>query len=184
LAADKRVENRMLAAATLTLIGEFDDVVEQLAAESPGRKLEPRQWSYLQDATVPLALARGGNAASRLYASFVSRGPHGKADALWAMARGFTDEDLAAGADRAIVEALDDPSLMVRRYAIKSLADITQPSAVDRARYRPDGLPDMRREGVLWWRGQLEKGLIRRSATAAGDADRPGSNAAAVPAEE
>ena len=184
LAADKRVENRMLAAATLTLIGEFDDVVEQLAAESPGRKLEPRQWSYLQDATVPLALARGGNAASRLYASFVSRGPHGKADALWAMARGFTDEDLAAGADRAIVEALDDPSLMVRRYAIKSLVDITQPSAVDRARYRPDGLPDMRREGVLWWRGQLEKGLIRRSATAAGDAARPGSNAAAVPAEE
>ena len=167
----------MLAAATLTLIGEFDDVVEQLAAESPGRKLEPRQWSYLQDATVPLALARGGNAASRLYASFVSRGPHGKADALWAMARGFTDEDLAAGADRAIVEALDDPSLMVRRYAIKSLVDITQPSA-------PDGLPDMRREGVLWWRGQLEKGLIRRSATAAGDAARPGSNAAAVPAEE
>ena len=184
LAADKRVENRMLAAATLTLIGEFDDVVEQLAAESPGRKLEPRQWSYLQDSTVPLALARGGNAASRLYASFVSRGPHGKADALWAMARGFTDEDLAAGADRAIVEALDDPSLMVRRYAIKSLVDITQPSAVDRARYRPDGLPDMRREGVLWWRGQLEKGLIRRSATAAGDAARPGSNAAAVPAEE
>jgi len=56
LAADKRAENRMLAAATLALIGEFDDLVEQLSAESPGRKLEQRQWSQFQSATVPLAL--------------------------------------------------------------------------------------------------------------------------------
>ena len=172
LAADKRAENRMLAASTLALIGEFDDLVEQLAAESPGRKLEQRQWSQFQNATVPLALARGGNAASRLYESFVNRGPHGKADALWAMARGFTDEELAAGVDRAIVEALDDPSLIVRRYASKALIDITEPSAVDRTRYRPDGQPDMRREGVVWWRNQLEKGLIRRGSLASGNAAR------------
>ena len=172
LAADKRAENRMLAASTLALIGEFDDLVEQLSAESPGRKLEQRQWSQFQNATVPLALARGGNAASRLYESFVNRGPHGKADALWAMARGFTDEELAAGVDRAIVEALDDPSLIVRRYASKAIIDITQPSAVDRTRYRPDGQPDMRREGVVWWRNQLEKGLIRRGSLASGNAAR------------
>jgi hypothetical protein len=168
MATDKRAENRILAASTLALIGEFDDLVEQLSAESPGKKLEPRQWSQLQDAAVPLALARGGDAATRLYQSFVSRAPHGKADALWAMARGFTGADLAAGADRALVEALDDPSLVVRRYAIKSLIDVTQPAAVDRARYRPDGLPDMRREGVLWWRGQLEKGLVGQPTAAAG----------------
>ena len=186
LAADKRAENRMLAASTLALIGDFDDLVEQLSAESPGRKLEQRQWSQFQNATVPLALARGGNAASRLYESFVNRGPHGKADALWAMARGFTDEELAAGVDRAIVEALDDPSLIVRRYASKALIDITQPSAVDRTRYRPDGQPDMRREGVVWWRNQLEKGLIRRGALASGNAARTMGEPAmpAVPAED
>lgn len=183
LAADKRAENRMLAASTLALIGEFDDLVEQLTAESPGRKLEQRQWSQFQNATVPLALARGGNAAARLYDSFVNRGPHGKADALWAMARGFTDEDLAAGVDRALVEALDDPSLIVRRYASKSLIDITQPSAVDRTRYRPDGQPEMRREGVVWWRNQLEKGLIRRGSLATGITARPAGESA-VPAEE
>ena len=183
LAADKRAENRMLAASTLALIGEFDDLVEQLSAESPGRKLEQRQWSLFQNATVPLALARGGNAASRLYESFVNRGPHGKADALWAMARGFTDEELAAGVDRAIVEALDDPSLIVRRYASKALIDITQPSAVDRTRYRPDGQPDMRREGVVWWRNQLEKGLIRRGSLASGNAART-MGEPAVPAED
>ena len=183
LAADKRAENRMLAASTLALIGEFDDLVEQLAAESPGRKLEQRQWSQFQNATVPLALARGGNAASRLYESFVNRGPHGKADALWAMARGFTDEELAAGVDRALVEALDDPSLIVRRYASKAIIDITQPSAVDRTRYRPDGQPDMRREGVVWWRNQLEKGLIRRAGPASGRPVRTAGEAA-VPAQE
>ena len=183
LAADKRAENRMLAASTLALIGDFDDLVEQLSAESPGRKLEQRQWSQFQNATVPLALARGGNAASRLYESFVNRGPHGKADVLWAMARGFTDEELAAGVDRAIVEALDDPSLIVRRYASKALIDITQPSAVDRTRYRPDGQPDMRREGVVWWRNQLEKGLIRRGSLASGNAART-MGEPAVPAED
>ena len=186
LAADKRAENRMLAASTLALIGEFDDLVEQLSAESPGRKLEQRQWSQFQNATVPLALARGGNAASRLYESFVNRGPHGKADALWAMARGFTDEELAAGVDRALIEALDDPSLIVRRYASKAIIDITQPSAVDRMRYRPDGQPDTRREGVVWWRNQLEKGLIRRGSLASGNAARTMDEPAepAVPAED
>ena len=123
----------------------------------------------LQAATIPLALARGENAALRLFESFASRGPRGKADMLRAMAMGFTDEGLAAGADRGLVEALEDPSLIVRRYAIKSLVDITQPSAVDRGRYRPDGLPDMRRDGVLWWRAQLEKGLIRRAPPAVGN---------------
>lgn len=170
LAVDKRTENRTLAASALALIGEFDDLVEQLSAETPGKKLEARQWSQLEAATVPLALARGGNAASRLFESFVNRGPRGKADALKAMALGFTDQDLAAGADRGLVEALEDPSLIVRRYAIQSLVEVTRASAVDRARYRPDGLPDMRRDGVLWWRGQLEKGLIRRSPPVVGNA--------------
>jgi hypothetical protein len=184
MAADKRAENRALAAATLALIGSFDDLVEQLSAESPGKKLEPRQWSQLEAATVPLALARGGNAAARLYESFADRGPHGKADVLWALARGVTDEELAAGADRAIVEALEDPSLIVRRYAIKALADITRPSAVDRARYRPDGLPDMRREGVAWWRNQLERGLIRRSSRGSTDAVPPVGDGAGGDAAE
>ena len=181
LAADKRAENRMLAASTLALIGEFDDLIEQLSAESPGRKLEQRQWSQLQNATVPLALARGGNAATRLHDSFVNRGPHGKADAIWAMARGFTDEELVAGVDRALVEALDDPSLVVRRYASKALIDITQPTAVDRTRYRPDGQPDMRREGVVWWKNQLEKGQIRRGSLASGSTVRTAGEPA-VPA--
>jgi uncharacterized protein YdbL (DUF1318 family) len=165
LAADRRrVENRMIAAATLALLGDYDELVEQLGADAPGRKLEAGKWSALEAATVPLALSRGGNAASRLHGAFVNRGPHGKADLLWKLARGVTDEDLAAGVDRELVDALEDPDLIVRRYAIKVLCDVTRAGAADRNRYRADGLPDMRREGVDWWRKQLQRGLIRRTA--------------------
>ena len=168
MAADRRVENRMLAAATLALVGEFDELVELLAADSAARMLKQQQWTQLEEATVPLALSRGGNAAERLYRAFVDRGPHGKADVLWEMARGVTDAELAAGADRMLVERLDDPNLIVRRYAYKQLLDITRPADFDRGRYRPDRGTEMRREGLAWWRGQLERGLVRRSGTAPG----------------
>jgi len=162
LAADKRVESRMLAAATLALVGEYDVLAEMLCADAPGRKLEPKQWSQLEASAVPLALARGGAAAAALRRSFEVRGPNGKADALWTMACGLSDAQIFAGDDKLLVEKLEDPSLVVRRYANKCLLDIVQPGAVDRLRYRPDAPPDLRREGVLWWRQQAERGLIRR----------------------
>jgi len=164
LATDKRAENRIVAAETLALLGEFDDVAELLCAEPTGRRLEGRQWAALEATTVPLALARGANAAAKLRKAFEDHGPHGKAEQLFAMALGFSDEALAGGAAQALVDALEDADLVVRRYAFKCLCDVVQPSASDRLRYRPDGLPELRREGVNWWRGQLEKGLIRRAA--------------------
>lgn len=173
-ATSRREENRMAAVATLALLGEFDELVELLCDDAPNRRLKNGQWTMLEAETVPLALARGANAAAKLRKAFEDHGPHGKAEALVAMARGFTDADLAAGGADALVEALDDPDLVVRRYAFKCLCDITQPSATDRLRYRPDTLPDPRREGVSWWRGQLEKGLVRRGASGAA-AERPGS---------
>lgn len=166
LAADRRVENRILAASTLALIGDFDTAVDLLCTEAAGRRLEQRQWAKLEADVVPLALARGANAAAKLQAAFEARGPHGKADALFAMARGCSDADLAAGAADTLVAALEDGDLVVRRYAFKCLCDIVQPTAVDRLRYRPDGLPELRREGAAWWRGQLQKGLIRRPGAA------------------
>jgi hypothetical protein len=172
LAADRRVENRIVAVTALALLGEYDDLVELLSADAPGRKLEAKQWIMLEGDTVPLALARGARSAERLREAFEDRGPHGKAQLLYDMARGFTNDELAAGADQALVAALDDDDLVVRRYAIKCLCDVMQPSATDKLRYRPDGLLDLRREGVNWWRSQLEKGIIRR-----GDA-RPNATAA------
>lgn len=162
LASDRRAENRAAAVATLALIGEYDDLVELLCAEDPARRLEGKQWAALEGQAVPLALTRGAAHAAALRQAFLTHGPHGKGELLDALARGFDDTALAAGADRTLVEALDDPALVVRRYAIKNIVDIARPAATDRLRYRADGLPDLRREGVDWWRGQLEKGLIRR----------------------
>lgn len=166
LAADRRVENRILAASTLALTGDFDSAVDLLCTEAVGRRLEQKQWSKLEADVVPLALARGANAAAKLRAAFETRAPHGKADTLFAMARGFGDPELAAGAAADLVAALEDGDLVVRRYAFKCLCDVVRPAGVDRLRYRPDGLPELRREGAAWWRGQLQKGLIRRPGAA------------------
>ncbi len=163
MALDRRAENRMLAATTQTLLGNDAAAVELLSAEAPGKRLEGRQWLALEAATMPLGLSRGPVAAERVRRTWEEKGPAGKAERITAMARGLTDAELAAGADKALVEALSDADLVVRRYAIKCLIDIVQPSAFDRQRYRPDGLEETRREGVGWWRNLLEKGRVRRA---------------------
>lgn len=165
MAADHRPENRSLAASTLAMLGDYDELVAVLSADAPGARLEEGQWRSLESASVPLALARGAKAAAALRQAFVDRGPRDKAEWLFAMAGGFSDADLAAGADARLVESLDDSDLVVRRYALKNLIEIVRPSAADRVRYRPDGLPEMRRDGAAWWRVQLQKGLVRRSAS-------------------
>lgn len=164
MATDQRVENRSLAASTLALVGSYDALVTLLSADAVGTRLEAAQWLSLEAATVPLALARGANSAAALQKALVDRGPAGKAELLFTMARGLSDPELAAGGDGLLVESLDDPDLVVRRYAIKNLIEIVRPAAADRIRYRPDGLPEMRREGAAWWRVQQEKGLVRRNA--------------------
>jgi hypothetical protein len=162
LAIDRRVENRLFAAATFALLGNPDVAVEALCAEGPGRKLEARQWEALEAVTVPAALSGGEESTARLRKAFEERGPAGRVELLMAMARGPSDAELAAGDDRKLVEALADPSLVVRRYALRSLVDIVEPSAFDRSRFRPDGPPESRRDGMGWWRSLLEKGRIRR----------------------
>ena len=170
IAAEKsgRVEDKQLAVSTLALLGEFNELVEVLCASAPGRKLEARQWTTLEATTVPLALSRGTIAADKLRAAFETHSPHGKAEWLWAMARGFTDDDLTNGAAAGLVKSLDDGELVVRRYAFKCLTDIARSSETDKLRYRPDWVLESRREGVQWWKGQLEKGAIRHAAESGG----------------
>ncbi|MGB8854495.1 MAG: hypothetical protein WCC69_13110, partial [Pirellulales bacterium] len=161
LAADPRGEQRVLAAATLALLGDYDEAVRQLSAESQGRELYAGQWAKLEALTVPLALARGANAAARFAKACAEQAPPGAADAVTRLARGFAPADLAAGADAWLVDALDDSHLVVRRYAFQRLTELTNPTAVERLRYRPDGRPDQRRDGVEWWRRQQQDGRLR-----------------------
>jgi hypothetical protein len=163
MAIDRRVENRVFAANTLALLGGYEVAVEGLCAEGLGRKLEARQWSALEAASIPLALSRGAESAARLRKAFEDRGPAGRAELLMAMARGPTDAELESGADAVLVESLSDPALVVRRYALACLVEIVGPSAFDRGRFRPDGPEESRRDAIGWWRSLLDKGGIRRS---------------------
>ena len=163
MAIDRRVENRVFAANTLALLGGYEVAVEGLCAEGLGRKLEARQWSALEAASIPLALSRGAESAARLRKAFEDRGPAGRAELLMAMARGPTDAELESGADAVLVDALSDPALVVRRYALACLVEIVGPSAFDRGRFRPDGSEESRRDAIGWWRSLLDKGGIRRS---------------------
>jgi hypothetical protein len=161
LASHRRAENRMIAAATLALLGDYGELVAVLSAEPPGA-LGERQWTVLESLSVPLALARGDNSAAALAEAFAAHGPAGKAETLLRLARGLTADDLASGGDAFLVEALADDSLMVRRYAIRRLEEIVPPDPRRRGGYRADREGTLRDEGIAWWRAQLEQGRIRR----------------------
>jgi hypothetical protein len=158
----KRDEYRMIAAATLAILGDSDELVGMLTASALGTRLENRQWLELEAMAVPAVLARGGEAAAGLRKAFDKQELGDKAERIWEMTQCISDASLANGMDRELVDALDDSSMVVRRYAFKTLRDITQVSKTDELRYRPDGSAEQRRDGVAWWRGQLERGLVRR----------------------
>jgi hypothetical protein len=161
LATDPRSENRMIAAATLALLGDYRELVTLLAAERP-LSLNETQWTTLEQMAVPLALARGENSAAALAEAFRVAGPPGKGDTLMACARGFSDDELAAGGDALLVGALGDGSLAVRRSAIRRLVEIVQPDERHRSTYRADRPDTLRADGIAWWKTQLEQGRIRR----------------------
>jgi hypothetical protein len=162
MAAGRRAEDRMIAAATLALLGEYGELVTLLCDETPQGMLHEGQWTDLESQAVPLAIARGDNALATLGEAFRTHGPAGKGEALLALARGFGDHELAAGGDAFLVESLDDGSLAVRRYAIRRLIEIVQPDERHRTDYRADRPDRLRREGTAWWRAELAQGRIRR----------------------
>lgn len=164
LAADRRVERRLAAAATLAMLGEFADLARLLAADG-AEGLRENEWQRLDAAAVQPALARGPKAADALARALAEQGPPGAADTIVRFARGFTDEQLASGADGELVAALQSPHLTVRRYAIRNLVEITGARGAERLHYRADW-PDvaLREKGAGWWAARLEQGRIRRGA--------------------
>jgi len=164
LAADRRVENRVAAAAALALVGEFDELARLLVADGAAAVPESL-WGRLDEVAVQPALARGARAADAFAAAVTARAPVGAADAVNRFAGGTSDEQLAAGAAAELVAALESPHLAVRRYAIKNLVEIVEPAEIDGLRYRADRPPEALRAGAEWWRMQLERGHLRRAAT-------------------
>ncbi|MFM8413821.1 MAG: hypothetical protein ACKOCX_03765, partial [Planctomycetota bacterium] len=157
LATDRRIENRMAAASTLALLGDYGPLVDLLCDERPGEKLSDSQWEAFQAATVPVALARGANAAARLRQAFAARGPAGRGDDIFTLARGLSADERAANA-QALVEMLADPALVVRRYAFLELAALAPDDPAGRLDYRPDRSAALNERGVEWWRRKVAAG--------------------------
>lgn len=157
LAGSRRVEQRVLAATTGALLGRYDDLVDLLVADGPPRGLRDGQWEELFAAAVPLALARGANAAAALRQAVGSRAPPGRGDLLWGLVTGPDPGADRAAALAALVDLLDDETLVVRRAAYAQVCRLEVPTAADHARYRPDSPPERRRDGVAWWRRQVDR---------------------------
>ena len=160
--SSRRVENREVAAATRALVGDYAAAVGILCDDAAGTRLGERRWRSFQQQVVPLALARGVHSAERFRQALRQHLGEAAGDQVFQLAVGVSDGQLAAGSDTALVAALDDPRLVVRRYAALRLDEIVEPSPRDRLRYRADVAADLRAEAVRWWAVQLEKGLIQR----------------------
>jgi hypothetical protein len=158
-AESRRVEDRMAAAATLALLGDFDLLVEMLSDESSGRKLREGEWAAFEAMTVPLALARGANAATALRQAFTRKGPPGRDGELYLLARGLTAAELSAGGAEGLVKALEDQRLVVRRYALKNLVSLLPDASAATRDYRPDRSGLLNDKGLAWWRARLTEGL-------------------------
>jgi hypothetical protein len=156
LANDRRVENQVAAASTLALVGEFDDVVRLLCLEEDSLPLRDAQWRALVAETIPLALGRGVNAAERLRQAFLASGPAGRGEELFQLACGFSATEWAAGDARALVVALEDPLLAVRRFAWAALLPLAAGEPEAGIVYRPDRAAGQNQQGIGWWRAKVK----------------------------
>ena len=143
------------AAATLALLGEYDELVVLLCEERPGQRLRESQWEMLE-ASVQQALARGANAAAKLRQAFATKGPAGRGDELSELARGVAPGAISPARAAALLDGLSDPLLVVRRYAFKNL-QAAFPEEIAAARgYAPDRSPLLNEEAVARWRRAVE----------------------------
>lgn len=153
---DRQPEHRMAAAATLALLGDYEPAVALLCDDSAERRLRDGQWTTLEAATIQQALARGANAAAKLREAFAARGPAGRADELFLLARGLSAGEREAGGALALVDALAaEQPLVVRRYAFKNLVAEFPDDPAGRIEYMPDRTAALNAKGIEWWRRKV-----------------------------
>jgi hypothetical protein len=154
LGSEARAERRIAAAATLSLMGDHTLLARVLVEDSPRLRLREEEWRRLEQTTVPRVRVDGEGAAA-WHAALDAAAPAGAGAVLSAIVDAATDG--GAGRSAALVEALESPWLVVRRYAWYTLLDIEQPERFDRLRYRPDRPADLNADGVRWWRDRVAR---------------------------
>ncbi|MBX7164877.1 MAG: hypothetical protein K1X74_00890 [Pirellulales bacterium] len=164
-AADRpQIEVRALAARCLCQISEFDAAL-RLLADKDAKSF----WDGLAMSLIA-ATCRSPADTQRVAEAFARQfGAAGKQSyrLLW----GFSNEQLTAGADAQLIDALESDDLCVRRLAIWNLGQITGATMY----YQPEQSPKSRQQAAQKWRTKLKKGEIRYGkAPAAAEEPLPG----------
>lgn len=146
------IEVRMLALRGLVTLGEYLPVVQALASDD----LKPRNWEDLIG-ELRDALARGPEEAQRVRAAFMTAHPT-DGDLLYRMLWGYSDAELARGADAQLVGMLEHASLTHRVLAIWNLKRILGGKSL---LYDPSAIPAERTKAAARWRDKLNQGGIR-----------------------
>ena len=151
LAADRKAEISLLAMQSLGLIGEFDPFVEMLNTPSQRHAWTPQVES------LRAALARGPAVAAQIRTAFEAQRGKTKGAQLYRLLWGFDQQQLEAGADKQLVEYLDDKEdLDIRVLSFWNLHHLTG----FLLGYRPADPDQKRIKGVAAWRQKLSSGQI------------------------
>lgn len=160
LVEGRQLEVRALAARSSVYIGQFQPFVAALNDAD-----QHARWD-LHIETLRQALARGPGVAEKVREAFLRRrGDDG--EELYRMLWGYSDEDLAAGADKKLVSLLSHDSLDYRVLAFWNLREITGKGL----NYRPEYTSARRQQSVRRWQERANAGEIRRA-----DASEAGSS--------
>jgi hypothetical protein len=160
LSDDSRIENRIIAAETLALLGWYDQLVELLAAPPrPGPGPSAEMWKQLERESVPPALADATQAFA-LKKSLRDHVSPEQGEILVGLATRSLLSDAKEARTPALIGLLEDENIIFRRYAIQWLRELYDESPTDMARYRADWGEKQLVEGAGWWRKRYEQGIL------------------------
>ena len=168
----RRQEVRYLAARSLALIDDFQPLLPLLNNDDYDA-VWPTLIESLRD-----ALARGPEVASKVRQTFEEqRGEDGQT--LYRVLRGFSKDELLAGAATELVELMDNDSLDVRVLSFNTLRS-SIPGSPPTHNYRPEGTAGSRQQSVRSFRSYV-KGLPQIFEKAAAAERQPAADPRPMP---
>jgi hypothetical protein len=143
-------EMKWLALRCLGYVGQYRDMVAVL--NDPAHRLE---WLEYVD-QLREAVARDAESAAAVREALEKQYPQ-QAALLYRMLWGYSDKDLQDGADKTLVDALDNETLAVRVLSFRTLHDLTGLGLF----YQPEQTAAKRQQPTAHWRQRLKAGEIR-----------------------
>ena len=149
-ASRSQKEVKWLAVRCLGYVGQFRDMVAAL--NDPAHRLEwPEYVDQLRE-----AVARDSESAAAVRQAMEKQFPQ-QAALLYRMLWGYSNKDLEEGADKALVDALENDTLAVRVLSFHTLHDLTGLGLY----YHPEQTAAKRVQATAVWQKRQKRGEIR-----------------------